>query len=136
MLPEEGDETHAWPRAALLAFARAAYPRAAGVLLDLKDDSITGEIVTTVTQRSPDVVSGTFHGEVRLSSSLPEERGRRESYRPFRSATLELTGDFAFDPRSGAFTRLRLVSTSGTGCFEHGPRVERLPYAVAAELVR
>ncbi|MCC6672591.1 MAG: hypothetical protein IT458_16115 [Planctomycetes bacterium] len=124
-----------WPRAAVLRLARAAYPRAAGVLLEVRDESIDGSVTSEVLAVHGDTVRGTFRGALRLSAERLEERGRRDSYRPFRGADAELAGDFEFDLAKGCFTSLRLVSTSGSGRFQHHPKVESLPYAIGVELL-
>lgn len=108
-----------WPTGIVHRLCRAMYPRGAGVVLEFAPDSITGDLCAAATHLEDGLVRGTLQGSYRLTAETEEERGRRASYRPFRSCEGPLTGDFLFDPRTGELLSLRLVS-EGTTTFHHG----------------
>lgn len=134
--PSTAGQTNAWPRELVLALARAAYPRGAGVLLDLADESIEGDVTTSIELSDLGVTVGTFTGQLTMTADTPEERGRRSSYRPFRSLTFALVGDFAFDATTGRFTAFRLASTSADLRCASGKNEKALAYELGAELRR
>ncbi len=133
LVPSDGGAT-TWPRASVLALARAAYPRGAGVLLELADHSIEGEITTTVLERDGRTARGRIAGRIAMTANDPAERGRRESYRPFRGLEVELFGEFAFDLEHERFTALRLASRSATLRCSRGKQDVIPAYEMAAEL--
>lgn len=134
--PSAAGLTTAWPRELVLALARAAYPRGAGVLLDLADESIEGEVTTRIERSNLGVIVGTFTGQLTLTADTPAERGHRSSYRPFRSLTFALVGDFAFEATTGRWTTFRLASTSADLRCASGKNEKALAYEMGAELRR
>lgn len=131
---EKGAATD-WPVALFRRFGHATYPRGAGVLLSLEDESITGKVRATVERVSGNLVSGTLRGHIKLEAPTQKERGYRKHYRPFRSAEADLVGDFTWNAARGSFESLRLVSKNGTGHYAGGYGKLEGDWTIGAELV-
>jgi hypothetical protein len=124
----------AWPQAFTHELVGTFHPPGAGVLLDLRPDSVRGELFSAVVSVAGDVVRGRFEGSFELVAATAEERGVRSSYRPFHSAAGRLMGDWSFDQRTGRFVTFRLVSEEGRSVFGHGEEKEHR-HQVGVELL-
>ncbi|MEZ5988829.1 MAG: hypothetical protein R3F30_06845 [Planctomycetota bacterium] len=123
----------AWPRERVLALARAVQPRGAGVLLRPADGSIEGEVRAVVVEVDGDRVRGRLEGRLAIGAPTAEERGRRDTYRPFRAASARVVGDFVLE--GGRLRSLRLVSEDGEGRYDYGPRDRASAWAFGVELL-
>lgn len=123
-----------WPEALARELAAAFHPPGAGVLVALRDESITCALTSEVEAVVGAVVRGRLRGRFELRADSAAERGVRPTYRPFRSCAGRLLGDWEFDSGRGALVSLRLVSEDGSSVFHHGAERQH-DHRVGVELI-